>query len=91
MSLRRRKTQMLTINHELLDGHSSIFSCKSVRYEPNPPKDFNCTAALFVYGVDDGIGCAEEIASAKVLTNGTVFVMNESGSTVGRYVFYKAT
>lgn len=82
---------MLTINHELLDGRSSIFSCKSVRYEPDPPKDFNCTATLFAYGVDDGNGSAEETASAKVFTNGTVFVMNESGSTVGRYVFSKAT
>lgn len=78
---------MLAIKHVKSDGRSTLCLCKSVMYEPNPPKDYGSTAVLFAYGVDDGNGSAEETGGARTYSSGTVFVMNENGATVDRFAF----
>ena len=79
---------LLTIKHVEKNGHESVQQCHSVSFTPkeaahpdtNEPRDelvaFGCT----------GIGGAVDEHGVCHYGSGTVYVMNDAGATVGKYI-----
>ena len=69
---------MLTVKHITLSGEEFVYATSHVNFVPASAK--NCAPAVDSLWIYDG---ADE--RARELCGGTIFVMNERGSTVARY------
>lgn len=77
---------LLTIKHVEKSGHESIQQAHSISYHPKgvdgrEPKDKPCLEA---FGCT-GIGGPVDEHGWCCYANGIVYIMNDSGSTVGKY------
>jgi hypothetical protein len=70
---------MLTIKQVLSWGFETIYTAKQVRAKIDPPQSTPTSAEtnFVAFDLDDG--------SVFKITQGTVYVMNERGKTVGKY------
>lgn len=68
---------MLTIKQVLSWGFETIYTAKQVRAKIDPPDCQSGGEKFVAFDLDDG--------SVFKITEGTVYVMNERGKTVGRY------
>ena len=72
---------MFTVNHVKHDGSEEIFKAISVQYLPFTEANGDCS------GVHLNCGPGEHEAGVRtgLIREGNVFVMNDSGSTVGKF------
>lgn len=71
----------LTIKHIENDGHESIAQAVSINYHPGRTGHDGERPSLIAFGVPDAVSGPAN----NVYDSGVIYVMNESGSTVGRY------
>lgn len=72
----------LTVKHIEENGHESIMQAISISFDPSTDV---MGPSLTAYGVPLRPGEADEGGCAQY-ASGVVYVMNEAGATVGRYV-----
>lgn len=76
---------LLTIKHIERNGYESMQQAHSVSFHPNGVEsDDEKKPALIAYGCTAKDGAVDEHGVCRY-GNGTVYVMNDAGSTVGRY------
>lgn len=76
---------MFTIMHRQMDGSEELFSAVEVQYIPETDGAGQTAGLHLLAGPDQagpGVRCGK-------LTDGTVFVMNDKGATVGRFYLDK--
>lgn len=78
---------MLTIKHVEHGGHEGLQQCTSISYTPKNgghPDDRNPRAQLIAFGCTAKGGAVDEHGVCRY-GDGMVYVMNETGATVGKY------
>lgn len=73
---------MLVIKHIEVSGNEFIYTCKATAYI----KEESSTTELQLFNVDLPNGGAFYEGFGRI-SSGSVYIMNNSGATVGKYVF----